>query len=375
MRASRGFGLLLLSLLLTGCATVSYYSHVLRGGLAVLQAREPIADILADPARDATLKTRLLGVQAARRFASASLALPDNASYTEYSELHRPYVVWNVFAAPELSLKPVNHCFPVAGCVAYQGYYDQALAKAEARRLEGQGNETFVGGVSAYSTLGWFDDPVLSSMLLWDDERLAATLFHELAHQIVYVPGDTAFNESYGKFVELEGLRAWRLARGLPEQLPPDLVFEAVFIERMLKTRSQLEALYASAAEDSTKRARKAAVFGQLHADMQKLIDAAQAGPGYSRFFATPMNNAKLLPFALYHQWRPAFAVLFRQQGSDWPRFHAAVRALAKLDARRRLQQLQALQARAAAPPSPSATLPSAALTPALQAPAPPPTH
>ena len=191
MRASHAAALIA-PLLLTGCSTVSYYSHVLRGGWQVLQAREPIADILADPARDPLLKTRLQGVQAARRFAVSRLALPDNGSYTEYSELHRPFVVWNVFAAAPLSLEPVTHCFVVAGCVAYQGFYQQALAKTEAQRLEAQGQETFVGGVSAYSTLGWFDDPVLSSMLLWDDERLAATLFHELAHQIAYVPGDTA---------------------------------------------------------------------------------------------------------------------------------------------------------------------------------------
>jgi len=341
---------LLLSLWLCGCSTVSYYSHVLHGGWAVLNAREPIADILADPKADSTLKTRLQGVQAALRFASASLALPDNGSYTEYSELHRPFVVWNVFAAPELSLIPVTHCFVIAGCVAYQGFYDVAHAKAEALRLEGLGNETFVGGVSAYSTLGWFDDPVLSSMLLWDDERLAATLFHELAHQVAYVPDETAFNESYGKFVELEGLRQWRLARGLPATLPPDLAFEAVFIERMLRARTELAALYASAEADDGKRSGKIEVFAQLKADIDRLATEAQAGPGYQRFFATPMNNAKLLPFGLYHQWRPAFAVLFQQQGRDWPRFHAAVKALAKLDAAPRLQQLQALQAQADAP-------------------------
>lgn len=350
MRAK--FWLLPLALLLGGCSTVSYYSHVLHGGWAVLKAREPIADILADATRDATLKSRLKDVQAARRFAVTALALPDNGSYTEYSELHRPFVVWNVFAAPELSLAPVTHCFLIAGCVAYQGFYDQTRAKAEAQRLQALGSETFVGGVSAYSTLGWFDDPVLSSMLQWDDERLAATLFHELAHQVAYVPGDTAFNESYGKFVELEGLRQWRKVRGLPEQLPPDMAFEAVFIARMLQARTALEALYASAADDSAKRAGKAQVFEQLERDMRQLSDAAQAGPGHLRFFATPMNNAKLLPFGLYHQWRQAFGVLFRQQGEDWQRFHAAVKALAKLDPPKRLQQLQSLQPLHDAPPS-----------------------
>ena len=341
MRAS--VGVVLCALLLTGCSTVSYYSHVLHGGWQVLKAREPIADILADPARDPVLKARLADVQAARRFASMALGLPDNGSYTDYTALGRPHVVWNVFAAGPLSLQAVTHCFPVAGCVAYRGYYEAARAEAEAARLRAAGYETFVGGVSAYSTLGWFDDPVLSSMLLWDDERLAATLFHELAHQMVYVPDDTAFNESYGKFVELEGLKAWRRARGLPEALPPDLVFESIFIARMMQTRAELEAVYASLRDDAAKRAGKAEAFARLEADIRRLSDEAGTGPGYLRFFATPMNNAKLLPFGLYHQWRPAFAKLFAHQGGDWPSFHAAVQQLARLEPAERVQQLQSL--------------------------------
>lgn len=339
------FGLLLAVLGLGACSTVSYYSHVLGGGWQVLRDREPIAEILANPAADAALKTRLAGVQAARRFAVSQLGLPDNGSYTQYTALDRSYVLWNLFAAPELSLTPVEHCFPVAGCVAYRGYYQLPRAREAAKVLEAQGYETFVGGVSAYSTLGWFDDPVLSSMLVWDDERLAATLFHELAHQVAYVGGDTAFNESYGKFVELEGLRQWRAARGLPEALPADLAFEAVFIERLLVARRALEQLYASPVTEAAKREGKGAIFAALKADIEREVAAAEAREGYLRFFATPMNNAKLLPFGLYHQWRPAFAVLFEQQGRDWPRFHAAVKALAKLDAASRLKQLEQLQA------------------------------
>lgn len=338
------------SLLLTACSAVSYYSHVLHGGWTVLQAREPIAEILADPARDTKLRARLGDVVAARQFAVTALALPDNGSYTEYSELHRDYVVWNVFAAPELSLKAVTHCFLVAGCVAYQGFYEESRARAEAARLQAQGFETYVGGVTAYSTLGWFDDPVLSTMLRWDDERLAATIFHELAHQVVYVAGDTAFNESYSKFVELQGLAEWRRARGLSEQLPPDLLFEEIFIQRILLARQQLEALYQLPLPDNDKRARKAEVFARLKVDSTRLVAEQQANPGYQRFFATETNNAKLLPFALYHQWRPAFAALFKQRGGDWQHFHAAVKALAQLDAAHRLLQLEQLNSRADAP-------------------------
>ncbi len=348
MRAS--LPLLGLTLSLTACSTLSYYSHVLHGGWQVLQAREPIAKILADPGSAATLKARLTDVQAARRFAVTALALPDNGSYTAYSALHRPFVVWNVFAAPELSLTPVTHCFPVAGCVAYQGFYDEALARKEAARLAARGFETFVGGVSAYSTLGWFDDPVLSTMLFWDDERLAATIFHELSHQLVYVAGDTAFNESYAKFVELQGLVEWRLARGLPQQLPADLVFEESFIQRLMQSRTELDTLYQSAADDGAKRSGKAQIFAALKADIERAAATQGAGPSYVSFFATGMNNAKLLPFALYHQWRPAFAALFAQQAGDWKRFHAAVKALATLNAAQRLQQLQTLNALADVP-------------------------
>ncbi len=355
MRASGAAFALLLTLSLSACSTasrsLSYYAHVLQGGLGVLQARQPIERVLEDPARDAALKDRLKGALAARRFAVTALGLPDNASYTSYSELDRPFVVWNVFASPELSLKPVTHCFPVAGCVAYQGYYALERAQAEAERLQRQGAEAFVGGVSAYSTLGWFDDPLLSSMLRWDDERLAATIFHELSHQVVYVKGDTAFNESYSKFVELEGLRQWRVARGLPEALPPDLLFEGVFIERMLAARTALTALYESPQTDAAKRAEKQRLFDVLEADITRLATEAGASDAYRRFFATPMNNAKLLPFGLYHQWRPAFAELYRQQGARWTAFYAAVQALAKLDATERKTRLEALQSQADALP------------------------
>jgi predicted aminopeptidase len=342
MPASR-IAVLLAASLLSACSTASYYAHVIKGGWQVLSVREPIARIIDDPTASDQLKARLSQLLEARRFASTTLALPDNGSYTSYSALGRSHVVWNVFATPEFSLTPVTHCFWFAGCVAYRGYYRESLARDEAQRLQAKGYETFVGGVSAYSTLGWFDDPVLSTMLAWDDERLSATIFHELAHQNVYVPGDTAFNESYGKFVELEGLRQWRLARGLAAQLPADLAFEEIFINRMLQARQELERLYASGQAEAALRAAKAQIFVQLQADIEQLDAQWQAGGSTHGFFATPMNNARLLPFGLYHQWRPAFAVLFEQQHHDWRGFHVAVKALAALDAATRLKQLTAL--------------------------------
>lgn len=207
---------LLLALALNGCSSLDYYGQLASGQLQLLHAREPVARVLADPSRDATLRQRLALSQRARVFASAELALPDNGSYRVYADIHRPFVVWNVFATPELSLAPVTHCFPIAGCVAYRGYYQPGRARGAAALMREEGLDTWIGGVEAYSTLGWFDDPILSSMVRWDEDRLAAVIFHELAHQKLYVADDSAFNESFASFVEREGLRQWRASQGLP---------------------------------------------------------------------------------------------------------------------------------------------------------------
>ena len=244
-RRARRLVPLLLGVLLSGCASLDYYAQVSRGQLDLLAARQPVADLLADPQTDPQLQRRLALAQQARDFASARLALPDNRSYRLYADLRRPYVVWNVFATPELSLAPLTHCFPVAGCVAYRGFYQQGRARGAAALLQGEGLDTYVAGIEAYSTLGWFDDPILNTMLRWDDERLAAVIFHELAHQQLYVADDTAFNESFASFVEQEGLRQWRAARGLA---PGDAHAERMrrqFTQLILASRERLQALYA----------------------------------------------------------------------------------------------------------------------------------
>ena len=201
MSMLRLFPLLPLLVLLTGCSSLGYYAQLAGGQWQLLQARQPVAELLADPRQPAELRRRLQRAQAARDFASTRLALPDNRSYRLYADLARPYVVWNLFATPEFSLEPVTHCFPIAGCVAYRGYFDEQRARGAAALLRVQGLDTEVAGVAAYSTLGWFDDPLLGGMLAWNDERLAGLIFHELAHQRLYLPGDTAFNESFARFV------------------------------------------------------------------------------------------------------------------------------------------------------------------------------
>lgn len=232
--------------LLSGCSSVNYYSQLASGQLHLLKAREPIDRVINDPQRPATLRQQLAHAQAARTFASQHLLLPDNASYRLYADLKRPYVVWNVFATPEFSLDPITHCFPIAGCVAYRGYYSLAGARGEAALQREQHRDVFVSGVEAYSTLGWFDDPILNTMLNWGDERLASVIFHELAHQRVYVKDDTEFNESFANFVEQEGTRQWRAHQGLP---PPD--------PRATQQREQLSAWFCKRAKRCKPSTRK----------------------------------------------------------------------------------------------------------------------
>lgn len=332
------------ALLLSGCSTLDYYSHLAGGQLQLLQAREPIAELLENPAADPELKQRLALAQQARTFASASLGLPNNGSYRLYADIQRPFVVWNVFATPEFSLSPELHCFPIAGCVAYRGFYSQGRARGSAALLKQQGLDTYLGGVEAYSTLGWFDDPILNTMLRWSDERLVAVIFHELAHQQLYVADDTAFNESFASFVEREGLRQWRAKQGLQPSDPQGEQQREQFIALVLESRTRLEQLYRSGVPAEQMRIGKQAEFARLRQHYAELREREWGGVGrYDGWINAPLNNAKLLPFGLYDRWIPAFAALFEQVGRDWPRFYQRVAVLGKLPETERHQALAGL--------------------------------
>ena len=342
------FALLLPAVLLNGCASLSYYGQLAQGQLRLLNARVPVAEVVADPARDPTLRAHLAQSQKARAFASEQLHLPDNQSYRLYADIGRPFVVWNVFATPEFSLSPQNHCFPIAGCVAYRGYYSQSGARGEAALLARQGLDVSIGGVEAYSTLGWFNDPILSSMLGWGDERLATLIFHELAHQRVYVKDDTSFNESFASFVEQEGTRQWRSARGLAPAGDAQGRQREQFIALVLDSRARLERLYASPLSAEAMRQGKAAEFERLRREYRHLREHQWAGSKrYDPWVNAPLNNARLLPFGLYDQWVPAFAALFQQAQGDWPAFYRAVQTLGALPAHARQQRLEGLLAAA----------------------------
>ena len=316
---------------LCGCASLRYYAHVGHGQLSLLARREPISRAIDDGRLATDVRERLRRVQAARRFASEHLGLPDNRSYTSYVQLDRPYVTWSVFATPEFSVVPITHCFPIAGCVAYRGYFDKALAQREAKRLAGQGDDTAVRGVAAFSTLGWFADPIVSSMLRGDDDELDGVIFHELAHQKVYVRDDSAFNESYASFVAAQGVREWRAANALP---PPPISDEhdRAFTRMVLDLRERLRVLYATAQADPVLRQRKREEIDAFRERYALARDKEwNADGGYDAFVAAPINNASLVPFGLYDRWVGAFATLFTRDGSDWDAFHHDVRALGKL--------------------------------------------
>ncbi|VVM95329.1 hypothetical protein PS645_03002 [Pseudomonas fluorescens] len=331
-------------LLLSGCTSVSYYSQLASGQLQLLNARVPVAEVIADPSRGEKLRNHLAQSQKARTFVSQHLHLPDNQSYRLYADIGRPYVVWNVFATAEFSLAAQNHCFPIAGCVAYRGYYKQGAARGAAALMQLQGMDVSVGGVEAYSTLGWFNDPIMSSMMGWGDERLATLIFHELAHQRLYVTDDTEFNESFATFVEQEGTRQWRASRGLPPENNARAQQREQFIQLVLDTRSRLERLYAQPLAAEEMRERKATEFERLRTGYRQLRDSRWAGDKrYDAWIYGPMNNARLLPFGLYDQWVPAFAALFGQAGGDWVRFYAAAEKLAALPVVERKAALKVL--------------------------------
>lgn len=322
---------LLLALLLGGCSSVRFYGQAVRGQSALLVHQRSIKAVLRDPDTDPALAARLRLTQEARRFASTALGLPDNTSYTRYVDLHRPYVVWNVFVAPAYALDPVPQCFPIAGCVAYRGWFSAKAARADATRWRTRGDDVWVGGVSAYSTLGWFADPLLSSMVRQGNDALIGMLFHELAHQAVYVKGDTTFNESFATFVQQEGLRQWHRAHGLPTPDPEATALETGFTHLVLDLRARLRTLYASGVPTAVMAGDKQR---QIEAFRHRYAAWRDARPTpdhrYDAWVAAPINNAALLPFGLYATWTQAFAAMFVHAGCVWPRFLRQVGGLAR---------------------------------------------
>ena len=318
--------LILFATFLPGC----YYVQAAKGQWDLTRKREPIAEVLAAEDTSPELAARLRLVQEARQFSIDELGLPDNQSYRTYADIERDYVVWNVFAAPEFSMEAKTWCFPVAGCVSYRGYFSKEDAQREARRLADEGYDVAVGGVAAYSTLGKFEDPLLSTMMSWDDTRLVGVLFHELAHQVLYVKGDSGFNESFATAVEEFGVRRWLDAHkdaGEVEKYRQRRQLRQDLMALVAEARDTLQAVYESAVSDDEKREIKSKRLARLAADVAVMLKASGRDP--SSWLSGELNNARLVSMTLYEGRLPEFRALFDKCEQRIECFYAESRALA----------------------------------------------
>jgi len=321
VKALSFLALLAFTLLTAGCETASYYAQAVGGQMSLLYNARSIDNWLADPATPPELRVRLQAAQRIRDFASQDLGLPDNGSYHSYTDLGRPYVVWNVYAAGEFSVEPKSQCFVVAGCVAYRGFFKEEEAKRHAETLRAEGYDVYVACVAAYSTLGWFDDPLLSTFITYTDAQLARLLFHELAHQLVYAKNDTTFNESFAVVVEEEGVRRWLNAEGRGAELEKFKGLQSrrrEFATRIKQARERLASIYGMNLTREQKLEQKKAEFERLRADYGNIIPAEP-------------NNGFLVSIALYTELVPALERELAGAKGDLHEFYKRAGKLAAL--------------------------------------------
>lgn len=340
---------LLLAGQLAGCSSIGYYAQAVGGHIEVMRASKPIAKVVEDTATDPLLRKKLERAKAIRDFASSDLGLPDNDSYRSYADLKRPFVVWNVFAAPEFSVDPEKWCMPMVGCVAYRGFFDRTEAEAYAGQLREQGLDSYVGGVTAYSTLGYFADPLLNTFLRSGEIELAQLIFHELSHQMVFAEGDSVFNESFATVVEREGVRRWLERNALGERNAAFGVQQrrkSQFIELVIAGRDRLRDAYAAPLPAAEKRAAKAVVLADLRRDYAALKVSWGGYAGYDAWFEQDLNNAKLASLAIYTQLVQDFEALLDEEGGDLPSFYRRVAMIARLPKSERRVVLKEVVAR-----------------------------
>ncbi len=342
--------LIVVGTLLSGCS-VPYYWQATTGHMRIVRAREPVAELLQRDDLSVELHERLEVSQVALKFAHDELGLPDNGSYTSYYDTDGLYVVWNVFAASEFSLEPRTWCYLVVGCIAYRGYFSESKARKYADKFAKKGMDVYVGGIAAYSTLGRFRDPLLSTMLQMSEADFAGLLFHELAHQQLYVHDDSAFNEGFATAVEAEGQRRWQRAQGITANArTAELAGQTQQVMALLNsTRAQLARLYESDIDTGRKRARKHALFAELNMNFAVLVeswarDDLKRRP-YSGIFATGLNNASLGAIATYADYVPAFEQLLEKCAGELECFYARAADLGDLDADTRREHIKELLA------------------------------
>jgi predicted aminopeptidase len=329
-----------------GCTSVSYYAQSLEGHMKIMNARRDVAKLIDDPSTPKTLRAHMASARAIRKFAVDELALPDNDSYRSYVDVGREAVTWAVFAAPEFSLTPYVWCFPIFGCVPYRGYFSKNSAIEYAVELRRQGLDVHVTGITAYSTLGWSNDPLLSTMLTRGDTDLAGVVFHELAHQRVYINDDSEFNEAFAVAVETTGVRKWLRAAGDAAELrryEAGRKRGADFLALLSQTRDELREIYESSGTLEEKRAAKTAAIERLRTRYRGMRDSRWRGyRAYDAWFDAPINNAKLAAISVYGDQVKAFLRLFNLCSGDYPRFYASIQQLGSLDKANRADALKA---------------------------------
>jgi len=309
---------------LGGCSTLGYIGRTAGGHLQVLQSRQPVEDVLENSRSDPDLREKLIYTREVLDFAHNELDLPDNGSYRHYADLNRPYIAWNVFAAPRLSLEAKQWCYPLIGCFDYRGYFDRDSAVNYARQLREQDWEVYVGGVRAYSTLGWFRDPVLNTMLNQEDWQIARLIFHELAHQKFYIKNRIEINEAFAESIARIGLELWLESRG--EDAAPIrriLALEDAFMNLILGYREKLAELYHSNRPAEIKIRHKERILKELRREYERLKQRHNGIERYDRWMSRDLNNAKLAAISTYRRWMPHFLTLYQDTGEDLARFYS----------------------------------------------------
>ncbi len=342
----RSFVFVMVGIGMSGCSSVEYYWQAVNGHSDILNLERPISEILVEPDLDPELRKSLEQMQRARDFASKELGLPENNSYREYADIGREYVIWNVIATEEFSVIAQQWCFLFAGCVSYRGYFDKADAKEYAKKLQGRGMDVYVAGARAYSTIGWFDDPLLNTMLYRNEAMRVGVLFHELAHQQLYVQDDTAFNEAFATIVAQEGVRRWFISRSDARAYEAYLQSEkrrGEFHSLLKQAREKLQELYDHSHEAELMRSKKQAIFRQFKVDYQELKAGWDNDKRYDAWMAQPLNNAHLALVATYHEFVPAMKAYLDKADSNLPLFYQQMEQLAGLTIEERHQKLSAM--------------------------------
>ncbi|MGI9295266.1 MAG: aminopeptidase [Pseudomonadales bacterium] len=315
---------------------MSFYSQAIAGQLTILTKRTPIKKLLAEGQLSEAETERFALIEDILQFAEEELKLPVEKTFSTFVDLQRDYVVWNVFAAPTYSVEPYEWCYPIAGCANYRGYFSEHKARAYANRLAARGYDTYVAGVKAYSTLGWFNDPILNTFMSYSDARLAGLVFHELAHKVLYVPGDTDFNESFARTVEIVGVKRWLAARNSEQLFAAFQRRQHVreqFVGLVHALREKLQTAYQTALTDAEKQHAKAQLFAEFELEFATFVQQYPTAKRYRFWVKRASNNAKLVPINSYNRWVPAFDTLVQD---DLGPFFEQCRELAKQDKEQR---------------------------------------